>query len=186
MTAPIPDWTLKPFNAHSLPARVAVGQGLTLGRASGNGLMLDGDAFPGVSAHHARLVLEGENLVVEDLGSTNGTFVNDQPVQRAVLRDGDVLRLSIAGPSFVVESRDGARSTAVVSPEQLARAARLELSQTSVLRIKRALGVPPDQDVGQVVDASARRARAERAAAACSSSDLRWRSASGPSRRSRP
>lgn len=50
--------------------------------------------FPNVSAHHARLTWDGQQFVVEDLGSTNGTFVNGYrltgPVQ---LRPGDVLSL---------------------------------------------------------------------------------------------
>jgi len=50
--------------------------------------------FPNVSGHHARLTWDGRQFVVEDLGSTNGTFVNGHrltgPVQ---FRPGDVLSL---------------------------------------------------------------------------------------------
>lgn len=156
-----PTWTLKPFGSPGLPARVDLdpAKGLTLGRAATNGLALDAAAFPGLSAHHARLLCHGDELVVEDLGSTNGTFVNDQRVQRAALRDGDVLRLSATGPSFVVESRDLRSSTAFVASDALERARRPDLSQTSVVRIKRALGVPDGADLGEVVERSERGAR---------------------------
>jgi pSer/pThr/pTyr-binding forkhead associated (FHA) protein len=43
---------------------------------------------PGVSRHHAELRVEDTDVVVVDLGSTNGTFVNGQPIRRACLTDG--------------------------------------------------------------------------------------------------
>ncbi len=47
-----------------------------------------------VSRRHARLMLEGENYVLEDLGSSNGTYVNDEKlVQRQPLKSGDKIRL---------------------------------------------------------------------------------------------
>src|SRR5260370_20594641 len=42
-----------------------------------------------VSNHHARVFFEAGRLVVEDLNSLNGTFVNDLRVERATLHDGD-------------------------------------------------------------------------------------------------
>jgi pSer/pThr/pTyr-binding forkhead associated (FHA) protein len=46
-----------------------------------------------VSRRHAVLKREGANYVLEDAGSTSGTFVNDQRIQRHVLASGDVIRL---------------------------------------------------------------------------------------------
>jgi len=43
---------------------------------------------PGVSRHHAELRVENDQVVLVDLGSTNGTFVNGQPVRRVALSDG--------------------------------------------------------------------------------------------------
>jgi hypothetical protein len=43
---------------------------------------------PGVSRHHAELRVEDGQVVLVDLGSTNGTFVNGQPMRRVVLTDG--------------------------------------------------------------------------------------------------
>jgi hypothetical protein len=42
----------------------------------------------GVSRHHAELRVEDSQVVLVDLGSTNGTFVNGQPVRRVTLTDG--------------------------------------------------------------------------------------------------
>jgi diguanylate cyclase (GGDEF)-like protein len=46
-----------------------------------------------VSRHHARIELRGEAYHVTDLGSTNGTFVNNTPRPQAPLEDGDYLRI---------------------------------------------------------------------------------------------
>jgi pSer/pThr/pTyr-binding forkhead associated (FHA) protein len=42
-----------------------------------------------VSRHHCRFVTNGDSLTVEDSGSTNGTYVNDERVDSAELRAGD-------------------------------------------------------------------------------------------------
>jgi hypothetical protein len=59
---------------------------------------------PSVSRSHARLEIEGTALVVRDLGSTNGTFVNGERVYEAVLEVGDVI--SVGSTSLVVEAMD--------------------------------------------------------------------------------
>jgi FHA domain-containing protein len=48
---------------------------------------------PGVSRHHAELRVEDGQVVLVDLGSTNGTFVNGQPVRRVALVDGTTVTL---------------------------------------------------------------------------------------------
>jgi pSer/pThr/pTyr-binding forkhead associated (FHA) protein len=57
-----------------------------IGRSPDNDLPVDN---PAVSNHHARVFFEASRLVVEDLDSLNGTFVNDLRVERATLHDGD-------------------------------------------------------------------------------------------------
>jgi hypothetical protein len=47
----------------------------------------------GVSRHHAELRVEDDQVVLVDLGSTNGTFVNGQPVRRVALTDGTGITL---------------------------------------------------------------------------------------------
>jgi pSer/pThr/pTyr-binding forkhead associated (FHA) protein len=65
-----------------------VGEEVTVGRASGCGVSLAGDTF--VSQLHARLYRRDGRLWVEDLGSTNGTFVNSKKVSSPMsLRRGD-------------------------------------------------------------------------------------------------
>src|SRR6202171_6270082 len=57
-----------------------------IGRSPDNDLPVDNLA---VSNYHARVYVEAGRLVVEDLDSLNGTFVNDMRVERATLHDGD-------------------------------------------------------------------------------------------------
>jgi hypothetical protein len=58
---------------------------------------LDDNAFqitePSVSSHHAEIVLRGNDVIVKDLNSTNGTFINGETVTEAVLKPGQILRL---------------------------------------------------------------------------------------------
>ncbi len=63
----------------------------TLGRGSGAAAVVLDDRD--VSRRHARLEILEDHLVVTDLGSTNGTFVNDERVTRRVLAAGDRLRI---------------------------------------------------------------------------------------------
>lgn len=63
---------------------------LMIGRASGNDICLD---TPGVSRYHARLAVESGEISVEDVGSTNGTFVNSEKVNSRVLSPDDVVSI---------------------------------------------------------------------------------------------
>lgn len=61
---------------------------ITVGRAAGCGVVLTEDTF--VSQVHARLFSRGKDTYVEDLGSTNGTYVNGQRIGEATrLHRGD-------------------------------------------------------------------------------------------------
>jgi hypothetical protein len=63
-----------------------------VGRDPGSGIRLDGDEY--ASARHARIDPRPEGVWVEDLGSTNGTFVNGEALtEGCLLRPGDVLRI---------------------------------------------------------------------------------------------
>jgi diguanylate cyclase (GGDEF)-like protein len=73
---------------------------LMIGRADDCGLVLSNTS---VSRHHCRIFRDGNGYAVEDLGSTNGCFVNGEPVQRLGLRDGDRLRIGQCDLKFFGE-----------------------------------------------------------------------------------
>jgi len=62
----------------------------TIGRDPLATIVLDADS---VSRSHARVELIAGETWVADLGSTNGTFVNDRPVERELLKSGDLVKV---------------------------------------------------------------------------------------------
>jgi DNA-binding winged helix-turn-helix (wHTH) protein len=80
-----------------------------LGRAPDASVWIDA---PGVSRHHARLVIEGADATVEDLGSKNGTFVGEEPVASPRrLTDGDQIRLGPVVITFRIPPPVGSTDT---------------------------------------------------------------------------
>src|SRR5438552_7741725 len=71
---------------------------MTVGRSSACNIRI-GDA--GVSSKHAKIWCEDGEYYLMDLGSTNGTFVNDKDVDRARLTDGDVITFGMTKAAFV-------------------------------------------------------------------------------------
>src|SRR6516164_9291696 len=62
----------------------------TIGRVDDNSFQI---AEPSVSSHHCEILLRGSDVVVKDLNSTNGTFINGEKVSESVLKVGQTLRL---------------------------------------------------------------------------------------------
>ena len=70
-----------------------------------------------VSRKHCRIVRDGDTLKLEDLGSSNGTFLNGQRVQEAVLSPGDTIQV---GPVVFVLQIDGQPSDDELRPVTMA------------------------------------------------------------------
>jgi pSer/pThr/pTyr-binding forkhead associated (FHA) protein len=75
---------------HNVLKEVPVSQTgiITIGRLPDNLLQIDNLA---VSGHHAKLYWQGEHLVIEDNRSLNGTYLNNQRITKAALKDGDTI-----------------------------------------------------------------------------------------------
>ena len=69
------------------------------GRSSGNDFIIE---HATISSKHCEIALGDGEVVVRDCGSTNGTYINDQPVMEARLSPGQVLRLGDV--DFLVEN----------------------------------------------------------------------------------
>lgn len=90
--------TPNPFRS-SEPAPAMAGPGVvTIGKAPDNDIVID-DVH--ASRHHARVSGRPGGLLVEDLNSLNGTFLNAAPIQRAFMTEGDVL--TVGNSDFVCE-----------------------------------------------------------------------------------
>ncbi|MDE9365867.1 FHA domain-containing protein [Luteipulveratus sp. YIM 133132] len=91
---------MTPAVAPQTSGQEAAEEALTIGRGRVNSIVLD-DML--VSRQHVRITVDDEGLVLEDLGSRNGTFVNGRRIERTHLHEGD--RIGIGASTF--EVRDG-------------------------------------------------------------------------------
>jgi len=103
------------------------GRPITIGRSPDNDLAVDNLA---VSNYHARVYYEAGRLVVEDLDSLNGTFVNNLRVERATLHDGD--QIWIGKHSIKVDTY----GDAAIPWESGRKPAAPKISETMVLDTK--------------------------------------------------
>jgi hypothetical protein len=63
----------------------------TIGRVEENNFQI---SEPSVSSRHCEILLRGNDIVVKDLGSTNGTFINGEKItEEGILKPGQTLRL---------------------------------------------------------------------------------------------
>lgn len=89
---------------------------VTIGRSSDNQIVLND---PQASSHHAEVHADGTGHVITDLGSTNGTFVNQQllvPNVPSMLRPGDVIRIGSTEFRYETTSNQQDDATIVGSP----------------------------------------------------------------------
>lgn len=100
---------------------------LAIGRLPDNVLQIDNLA---VSGHHAKIFWEQDHYVVEDLGSLNGTYVNNQRIGKAVLKSGDQITI---GKHFVQFKDEGEKAPAADKPGPVAP----KLEATVVLDTKK-------------------------------------------------
>jgi pSer/pThr/pTyr-binding forkhead associated (FHA) protein len=96
---------------------------LTIGRDESNDIRIDGLQ---ISKHHARLRHSGTDVVIEDLHSTNGVFINGTRISKQVIRPGDsaqigafVVRVDNAGNVGVFDSRSKLRIDVVNISRQI-------------------------------------------------------------------
>jgi predicted component of type VI protein secretion system len=62
----------------------------TVGRVEDNALQI---VDPSVSSHHCEVILQGSDLLIRDLNSTNGSFINGEKITETVLKPGQTLKL---------------------------------------------------------------------------------------------
>ena len=96
---------------------------VTIGRVSDNAIQID-DAS--VSSHHAELRLEGNDYILRDIGSTNGTRLNGQTVEADSdhpLQAGDAVRLGQIECAYEAENLAEARPLPVEDEPDLVPAA---------------------------------------------------------------
>lgn len=75
-------------------------KGFTIGRSRENDVQFN---TPQVSSRHAEIKWDGSRWLVEDLQSTNGTFIDGRRIERVAVENGVTLELSRGGPMIVLE-----------------------------------------------------------------------------------
>ena len=84
----------------------------SLGRRPYNDIVIDNLA---VSGEHAVLQMSGVEVYVEDLNSTNGTYVNGKAVKKQLLQHADVVEIGKYKISFVIENGATAEKSAAIA-----------------------------------------------------------------------
>jgi class 3 adenylate cyclase len=104
-----------------------------VGRGSGCGFRINSGS---VSKRHARFIASGMQLIVEDLGSTNGTFVNGKRVSHSALVDRDIVQF--ANATFRIERCKAVEHDGTIE-EGLAQWAQTLISFDTLLSEKRVI-----------------------------------------------
>lgn len=104
-------FTLDDTNSTSYPLFEEV---LTIGRGRQNDIQIDDKS---VSSTHARIIRTPEGHMIEDLGSSNGTFLNGKRIETSILRDKDRLRLGTVFMVYMVPSELSGQSVERESPQ---------------------------------------------------------------------
>ncbi|NWG31107.1 MAG: FHA domain-containing protein [Rhodocyclaceae bacterium] len=104
---------------------------ITIGRKPSNDIQIDNLA---ISGNHAVIVTILNDAFLEDLNSTNGTFVNGRQIHKHFLQDNDVIELGKYRLKYVKEAgvqaaQDDFEKTMVLRPEMLRRGAELAAVQ---------------------------------------------------------
>ncbi|MGB0133826.1 FHA domain-containing protein [Dokdonella sp.] len=86
----LPKFMLRGVSGTTFGRNFALVGTMTIGRQSDCGIPIQAEE---ISRQHARLQVTAEGVMVEDLGSANGTWINDKRVHTGMLNPGDELRL---------------------------------------------------------------------------------------------
>src|SRR5215510_5078437 len=99
----------------------------TVGRVSDNAFEIPEAS---VSSHHAEILLRGSDVVIRDLGSTNGTYINGEKITEAVLKPGQTLRFGTV--ELRLDTGTGATPAPAAAPPPAPRK-KQTLDQTVVI-----------------------------------------------------
>ena len=113
----------------------------TLGRRPYNDIVIDNLA---VSGEHAVLQMTGSDVHLEDLNSTNGSYVNGKAIKNHLLQNGDVIEVGKYKIKFVGEAADQSfEKTQMVRPGQAAGAPGGQFGASTAMRAAPEAFQPP-------------------------------------------
>ena len=109
----------------------------TIGRVEDNTFQITESS---VSSHHCEVLLRGSDVVIKDLNSTNGSFINGEKISEGVLKPGQTLRLGQielrleAGDSTTTPPVPGAPPAPAPATGSTTSSQRKQLDQTVVMK----------------------------------------------------
>jgi pSer/pThr/pTyr-binding forkhead associated (FHA) protein len=104
-----------------------------------------------VSRKHCRLVIEDETIRIEDLGSSNGTYVNGHRVQEGELQPGD--RIQVGPVQFIIQINGEPPEDQMTLPPPSAADASADTGESlSTDAVTQAGSVPSDSSLGGVLE----------------------------------
>lgn len=114
-------------------SEIALKQGdMSIGRRAGSEIPVDN---PAVSGRHASVFTAGEESFIEDLNSTNGTFLNDRRISKQRLTDGDVITVGKHTLTYVnpkaPRAADDLAKTVVIAPKGRAQGTAPDAAKAS-------------------------------------------------------
>ena len=116
----------------------------TIGRVDDNTLQI---ADPSVSSHHCEVQLHGADILIRDLNSTNGSFINGEKITEKVLKPGQTLRLGQVELKLEVEgATPGPSAPAAAPPKKQVDATMIMPRGVSLDQLEQGGARPPGFD----------------------------------------
>jgi pSer/pThr/pTyr-binding forkhead associated (FHA) protein len=112
----LPKYALRGVSGVTFGKVFSVRPTMTVGRSQDCDICIPSEE---ISRHHARLHLVPDGVMVEDTGSANGTYVNDQRISaQTLLKPGGELRMDVVRFQLVAPGKDDPAPTVVTTPQK--------------------------------------------------------------------
>jgi hypothetical protein len=110
------DYFLQIISGVQVGRKIRIANGVTLGRNPDNVICFSGPDGTLVSGKHAVIEKRGEVLMLRDLGSTNGTYINGAQIAEHALSVDEVISLGVSGPKLRMVERTSATDSTTMRP----------------------------------------------------------------------
>ena len=105
----LPKYMLRGVSGATFGKTFALTGTMVIGRQNDSDIPIPAEE---ISRHHARLQVTADGVMVEDMNSANGTFINDKRIQNGVLKPGEELRLDTVRFMLVAPGMDAKQQAA--------------------------------------------------------------------------
>lgn len=125
----LPKYMLRGVSGATFGKTFALTGTMVIGRQNDSDIAVPAEE---ISRHHARLQVTAEGVLVEDMNSANGTFINDKRIQNGLLKPGEELRLDTVRFMLVAPGMDAKQQGGGAARMEPAAAAARSSSGTAI------------------------------------------------------